>query len=1181
MAFPDVYSTYPNNAPIVLDHPPSGLPRPEVDLSHVTSKVYKVESEDPFTPVPQTGKYRGPCIPVGSLSKSPMSDSYYPAADIAVLEKSRWILTNPLDYSDNIQVFVLPSDVHAASIQTKSRPKSKIKALMSKIDTSSDAWDGLSDARPTQLGSLQLNLEEDDESLWYIFNTLQDPNPDPSRMKSFHSRHAMEILLDESDNPVHGLNTALYPYQRRSAATMVQREAQPAMTLDPRLQALQGPTGKTFYYDKVDGTLLKGKRLYSEACGGILAESMGCGKTLICLAVILATRGHFPSIPIEYQTLQNPIRKHTGSLMQMAAATAGRFSVPWKLFFESLSREGEFHDNCVKACTEDPGSYIIPPDTTKNPPRNSTSTYTRDPAQEIRLCSGTIVIVPPNMVDHWESEIATHTSGLKVVALRKSSDKTPTVNELIDIDLLLFSRNRFEQEVPEKKHVQAKRGKPAQEDSPLLSLHWLRVIVDEGHNVAGQKTRLTDMLKRLHFERRWVISGTPSPGLYGVEVSLASQEADTSGTESPGEATQAILNKRKRTGNAADNELKALDHLREMVIHFLDLRPWSSSSPGDSANWTNYMKPIGADGKRRKAPSLRPTLQSLVVRHRKDVVDQEKPLPKLYNKVTLLKSTFYDKLSINMFLFSLAVNAITSERVGPDYMFDTKNRKHLNQVIDNIRQAGFWWAGSTQASDSIDLARRYLETNQDKMAPSDRELLINGIGIATKAIESPSWRGFNSLHELGVFVENFPEDYRGSWAVTSGSYDNPLLMGISQACKAQEFVTEHLRSPDPAEGLSGAGIKARGELTHQDGAPSNRATDPANTPMVQRQLAQTAKPPSNKAPKKTFEKNLFRSLPENSPLKQTRLVGIASAKLRYLLDRVLEFHKSEKIIIFYEDSNTAYWTAQGLELINVEFRIYANTLKPQLRTNYLKIFRESEEVRVLLMDLGQASHGLHIAQASRVFIISPIWKPNIESQAIKRAHRIGQTRPVYVETLVLENTLEHRMLSRRKEMSEAELQLAEKGPLEDNTMSDIIQKEPFLPMDDEAASGMARLEIPTGFFDRHKLPIPDDEEVGRPSPRKRGSQNTLAGAQLDPTSGSGGEPVPKRPRVGFAENAPIVIDESSDSMQSAPMATASPAFIPVRPRVGFAEDVQITDGRSSPSPTIDGGREKRVSIFGP
>ncbi|CAG7920879.1 unnamed protein product [Penicillium olsonii] len=1168
----DVFNSYPNNDPIVLDHPPSGLPFVEEQ-----PVVYKVESEPSFTPVTESGRYRGPYIPVGSLSTSETSASYYPLKEIAALEKSGWIRTNAPHFNNNIQVFILPNDVQGASAQaSKARPKAKIKALMTKIDNSSDTWAGLSDAHPTQSGNLDSNPEDEDESLWYIFNTLQSPDPCPQDMKNTPSRHAMEALLDESDNPVQGLTTALYPYQRRSAATMIQREAQPAMALDPRLQAVSGPTGTIFYYDKVDGTLLKGKRLYSEACGGILAESMGCGKTLICLAVILATRGHFPIIPIEYQTYENPIRKKTGSLKQMAAATAGRFSVPWKLFFESLSREGEFHDNCVKACMENSGCYNIPPDVMKNPPRNSTSPYTRDAAQEVRLCSGTIVIVPPNMVDHWENEIATHTTSLKVVVLRQGSDRTPTADELMDVDLVLFSRTRFEREVPEKKHIQ-RMGDKVVQDSPLLSLHWLRVIVDEGHNVAGQKTRLTDMLKRLHFERRWVISGTPSPGLYGVEVSLASQEADTSGTESPGEATQAILNKRKRTGNAANNELKALDHLREMVIHFLDLKPWSSSSPGDSANWTNYMKPIGAGGKRRKAPSLRPTLQSLVVRHRKDVVDQEKPLPKLYNKVTYLAPTFYDKLSINMFLFTLAVNAVTSERVGPDYMFNTKNKKHLNQVIENIRQAGFWWAGSTKLSDSIDLARRYMNSNRDKMSPSDIKLLDDGIDIATTAVNSPNWAGFNSLHELGVFVENFPEDYRSSWAVANGSCDNPLLMGISQACKAQEYVTEHLRSPDPAEGLSGAGIKFRREITNHDNRPVWGAPDPANTPMAQRQLAQTAKPPSNKPAKKTFEKNLYRSLPETSPLQQTRLVGIASSKLRYLLDKVLEHHQTEKIIIFYEDSNTAYWAAQGLELINVEFRIYANTLRPQLRTEYLRIFRESEEVRVLLMDLGQASHGLHIAQASRVFIISPIWKPNVESQAIKRAHRIGQTRPVFVETLVLENTLEHRMLSRRKEMSEAEMQLAEKGPLDDSTMSDIIQNEPFLSLDDEVGSGMARLEFPTGFFDRHRLPIPDDEVVWRRIPEKRTVD--LTGADVESTSESGA-PGPKRARVGFAADPQVIdLDGSPDASGPVDVPANSRASVPVRPRVGFAEDVQAPEG---PSPILGGeNREKRVSIFGP
>jgi hypothetical protein len=53
----------------------------------------------------------------------------------------------------------------------------------------------------------------------------------------------------------------------------------------------------------------------------------------------------------------------------------------------------------------------------------------------------------------------------------------------------------------------------------------------------------------------------------------------------------------------------------------------------------------------------------------------------------------------------------------------------------------------------------------------------------------------------------------------------------------------------------------------------------------------------------TFKQKIFRSLPETSPLAQTKLEGVASAKLRYLLDQVLKFQKTEKIIIFYEHDN--------------------------------------------------------------------------------------------------------------------------------------------------------------------------------------------------------------------------------------------------------------------------------------
>jgi superfamily II DNA/RNA helicase len=188
----------------------------------------------------------------------------------------------------------------------------------------------------------------------------------------------------------------------------------------------------------------------------------------------------------------------------------------------------------------------------------------------------------------------------------------------------------------------------------------------------------------------------------------------------------------------------------------------------------------------------------------------------------------------------------------------------------------------------------------------------------------------------------------------------------------------------------------------------------------------------------------FQNLPLRCIEMQTpQIVGFTSAKLAYLVDQVIAHQKSEKIIIFYDTNNVAFWIAEALELLGVRFLIYANTLTTARRATYLATFNHNDDFRVLLMDLKQAAHGLHVACASRVYIVNPIWQPNIESQAIKRAHRIGQKRPVHVETLVLSGTLEEKMLKRRKEMSSMELQKA-KSILDDLTMAEVIKNERFI-----------------------------------------------------------------------------------------------------------------------------------------
>ena len=135
-------------------------------------------------------------------------------------------------------------------------------------------------------------------------------------------------------------------------------------------------------------------------------------------------------------------------------------------------------------------------------------------------------------------------------------------------------------------------------------------------------------------------------------------------------------------------------------------------------------------------------------------------------------------------------------------------------------------------------------------------------------------------------------------------------------------------------------------------------------------------------------------LPDNSLFKKAAAAGTCSSKLSYLISRVLELHRTEKIIIFYEFDDIAYYIAEGLEIARVSHCFYTTSLEPASRAESLRLFTNTSKFSVMLMDLRLAAHGLNVSVASRVFFVNPVWQPNIEAQAMRRAHRIGQTRTV-------------------------------------------------------------------------------------------------------------------------------------------------------------------------------------------
>ncbi|KAJ5769826.1 uncharacterized protein N7511_001877 [Penicillium nucicola] len=80
------------------------------------------------------------------------------------------------------------------------------------------------------------------------------------------------------------------------------------------------------------------------------------------------------------------------------------------------------------------------------------------------------------------------------------------------------------------------------------------------------------------------------------------------------------------------------------------------------------------------------------------------------------------------------------------------------------------------------------------------------------------------------------------------------------------------------------------------------------------------------------------------------------------------------------------------------------------RNSAVTAFTNDPNCRVMLVSLKAGNSGLNLVAASHIIMFDPFWNPYIEDQAVDRAHRIGQVREVFVHRLLIENTVEDRIV---------------------------------------------------------------------------------------------------------------------------------------------------------------------------
>ncbi|MDR4534198.1 DEAD/DEAH box helicase [Glutamicibacter sp. PS] len=143
-----------------------------------------------------------------------------------------------------------------------------------------------------------------------------------------------------------------------------------------------------------------------------------------------------------------------------------------------------------------------------------------------------------------------------------------------------------------------------------------------------------------------------------------------------------------------------------------------------------------------------------------------------------------------------------------------------------------------------------------------------------------------------------------------------------------------------------------------------------------------------------------------------------SAKLDLLRD-LLEDGVSEghKILVFSQFTGFLSKARTVAEELGIAHGYLDGSVSGSNRKTLMEGF-SAGEFPVFFISLKSGGFGINLTEADYCILLDPWWNPAAEAQAIDRAHRIGQDRPVYVYRLVSQNTIESKVLSLQAKKTE-------------------------------------------------------------------------------------------------------------------------------------------------------------------
>ncbi|KAG1464374.1 hypothetical protein G6F56_005096 [Rhizopus delemar] len=220
-----------------------------------------------------------------------------------------------------------------------------------------------------------------------------------------------------------------------------------------------------------------------------------------------------------------------------------------------------------------------------------------------------------------------------------------------------------------------------------------------------------------------------------------------------------------------------------------------------------------------------------------------------------------------------------------------------------------------------------------------------------------------------------------------------LLLRLRQACDHPKLIMKSIEDKDVAEILT-------------DANATNTITDRTSNTLSACGLCGSATKPGEGAFCSPCQSTFEGMSHDSSIFKSSTKIQ----KMLEILEETKENHSGQKTIIFSQFTSMLDLLDIPLKKNGFKYCRYDGSMTAVERERSLLALRYDPKCTVMLISLKCGSLGLNLTAANRVILMDIWWNPALEEQAIDRVHRIGQKLPVYVTRLMINHTVEEKII---------------------------------------------------------------------------------------------------------------------------------------------------------------------------